>query len=427
MAALRTLLPALALCSLLSSPATAGEALDWPQWRGPSRDGRVAGPAWPDTLAGDAVAPVWRVNLGPGYSGPIVSADAVFVTETKDKAVEVVRALDRRTGRELWSHAWQGAISVPFFAKSRGDWIRATPAYDGVRLYVAGMRDVLVALDARTGQEVWRVDFVQRFKTGVPDFGLVCSPLLDGDFLYLQAANSVVKVRKATGEIVWRGFQGGKGMAAEGAFSSPVLAVISGRRQLVVQGREELAGLDLEDGSVLWRQAVPSFRGMNILTPTVVGDAIFTSSYQNRSWLYRVGKSEAGFGVTEAWNTNAQGYMSSPVVVGGHAYLHQGNGRFTCIDLANGTRTWTSDSFGKYASLVCQGDRILALVDNGTLLLLQADPQAFRLVDQRKVSEEDTWAHLAVSGEDLFVRELKGLAVFRWTSPRPGAVAGSGR
>lgn len=421
----RSLLPALVLGSLVSLPAAAGPAPDWPQWRGPARDGHVAGPAWPATLSGDALAPVWRVKLGPGYSGPIVSADAVFVTETKDKSVEVVRALDRRTGRELWSHSWEGAMSVPFFAKSRGDWIRATPAYDGARLYVAGMRDVLVALDARTGQEVWRVDFVQRFKTGVPDFGLVCSPLPDGDFLYLQAANSVVKLRKDTGETVWRGFQGGKGMAAEGAFSSPVFAVIGGRRQLVVQGREELAGLDPEDGSVLWRQAVPSFRGMNILTPTVVGDTIFTSSYQNRSWLYRVGKSEAGFGVTEAWNNNAQGYMSSPVIVGGHAYLHLGNGRFTCIDLANGTRTWTSDSFGKYASLVCQGDRILALVDNGTLLLLQADPQAFRLIDQRKVSEEDTWAHLAVSGEELFVRELKGMAVFRWSGPRPGAVAGN--
>jgi outer membrane protein assembly factor BamB len=421
----RSLLPVLVLGSVLSLPAAAGPAADWPQWRGPARDGHVEGPAWPASLSGDAQAPVWRVKLGPGYSGPIVSADAVFVTETKDKSVEVVRALDRRTGRELWSHSWQGAISVPFFAKSRGDWIRATPAYDGARLYVAGMRDVLVALDARTGQEVWRVDFVQRFQTGVPDFGLVCSPLPDGDFLYLQAANSVVKLRKDTGETVWRGFQGGKGMASEGAFSSPVFALIGGRRQLVVQGREELAGLDPEDGSVLWRQAVPSFRGMNILTPTVVGDTIFTSSYQNRSWLYRVGKSEAGFGVTEAWNNNAQGYMSSPVVVGGHAYLHLGNGRFTCIDLANGTRTWTSDSFGKYASLVCQGDRILALVDNGTLLLLQADPQAFRLIDQRKVSEEDTWAHLAVSGEELFVRELKGMAVFRWSGPRPGAVAGN--
>ena len=427
MTRLRSLVPALALFSLGLIPVEASPASDWPQWRGPARDGRVAGPTWPGTFSGDALAPVWRVALGPGYSGPIVSAEAVFVTETKDKSVEVVRALDRSTGRELWSHAWQGSLSVPFFAKSRGDWIRATPAFDGARLYVAGMRDVLVALDARTGREVWRVDFVQRFRTGVPDFGLVCSPLLDGDFLYLQAANSVVKLRKETGETVWRGFAGGKGMAAEGAFSSPVLADIGGRRQLVVQGREELAGLDPEDGSVLWRQAVPSFRGMNILTPTVVGDAVFTSSYQNRSWLYRVGKSAGGFAVTEAWSNNAQGYMSSPVVIGGHAYLHLGNGRFTCIDLASGTRTWTSESFGKYASLVCQGDRILALVDNGTLLLLQADPQAFRLVDQRKVSEEDTWAHLAVSGDQLFVRELKGLAVFHWSGPRPGAVAGNPR
>ena len=174
MVVLRFPVPGLALFSLLTLAASGA---DWSQWRGPSRDGRVEGPAWPATLSSDALTPVWRVKLGPGYSGPIVSADAVFVTETQDKSNEVVRALDRRTGRELWSHAWPGSLSVPFFAKSRGDWIRATPAYDGQRLYVAGMRDVLVALDARSGQEVWRVDFVQRFKTGVPDFGLVCSQI----------------------------------------------------------------------------------------------------------------------------------------------------------------------------------------------------------------------------------------------------------
>ncbi|MFM9080280.1 MAG: PQQ-binding-like beta-propeller repeat protein, partial [Opitutaceae bacterium] len=189
--------------ALFFSPAVEASET-WPQWRGPARDGRVAGPAWPRRLGEAEVKPLWRAPLGPGYSGPIVSDQAVFVTETLDKKTEVVRALDRRTGAELWRHSWEGAISVPFYAKSRGDWIRATPAVDGETLFVAGMRDVLVALDGASGRERWRIDFVKAYGTNVPDFGLVCSPLPDGGAVYGQAATSGVRVGEACGRGGWR-------------------------------------------------------------------------------------------------------------------------------------------------------------------------------------------------------------------------------
>ncbi len=405
---------ALACAVLPLLRAQAATAADWTQWRGPERNGQVGGPAWPAKLSDGSLAPLWRTPLGPSYSGPIVTPDRVFVTETRDKSTEVVRALDRQTGRELWQHTWPGAISVPFYAKSRGDWIRATPATNGRLVFVAGMRDVLVALDARTGKEQWSVDFVRRFGTGVPDFGLICSPLLDGDAVYIQAANSVVKLRQDTGEILWRSFEGKPGVMSAGAFSSPVLATLHGRRQLVVQSRELLAGLDPATGKVLWSHPVPSFRGMNILTPTVVGDSVFTSSYQNRSWLYAITPRDDGFTVEERWNNNAQGYMSSPVIIGDHAYLHLGNQRFTCIDLATGTRVWNSDPFGKYVSLVAQGDRILGLDERGLLLLIRADKSGFQLIDQQKVATQETWAHLAVAGDEIYVRELNALTAFRW-------------
>jgi len=343
----------------------------------------------------------------------------VFTTETKNKEIEVVSAFDRRTGETRWSQQWPGALSVPFFAKSNGDWIRSTPAYDGECLYVAGMRDVLVCLVAKTGKERWRVDFVKELKSPLPDFGFVCSPLVDGDAVYVQAGASVAKLNKQTGAIIWRTLANEGGMFGS-AFSSPILADLLGKRQLVVQTRQKLAGVDPDTGDVLWSQVVPSFRGMNILTPMVVGDAVFTSSYQNKSWLYQIAREEDRFTVAEAWNNKAQGYMSTPVVVNGHAYLHLGNGRFVCIDLRDGERKWTSQPFGKYASLVAQGDRILALDEQGTLLLIKANPEKFELVDSRKVSEAETWAHLAISGDELFVRELEALAAYRWhKAPRP--------
>lgn len=199
------------------------------------------------------------------------------------------------------------------------------------------------------------------------------------------------------------------------AFSSPIIASLAGKRQLVVQTRQELAGLDLDSGDILWQQKVPAFRGMNILTPALYGDSLFTSSYQNKSWLFRVESAAGSYRVSEAWNNNAQGYMSTPVIIADHAYLHLQNQRFTCIDLRDGTRKWTSKPFGKYSSLIAQGDRILALDQSGRLLQIKADPNEFQLLGEVLVSEQDTWAHLAICDNELFVRELNGLKVFLWS------------
>lgn len=392
----------------------------WNQWRGPSRDGQIEGPPWPNSLAEKSLHLQWRIELSPSYSGPIVTPTTIFVTATEEKKTEVILALDRETGQQRWRAEWPGAITVPFFAASNGSWIRSTPAFDGENLYVAGMRDVLVALNGATGAELWRIDFVNQFSTPPPSFGFVCSPLIDGDAIFVQAAASVVKLDKRSGKVIWRSLQDDGGMMGS-AFSSPILATLGGVRQLVVQTREKLAGVDPTTGNVLWEQNVPAFRGMNILTPVVAGDAIFTSSYQNKSWLFAITNLEGQFKVREVWNNKAQGYMSTPVVIDGHAYIHLQNQRFACINLATGERTWTSTPQGKYASLIAQRDRILALDQTGKLLLLKADPKAFELLDERKISEQETWAHLAICDDQVFIRELNGLSVFRWKDPKSPA------
>jgi len=388
----------------------------WTQWRGNSRDGLVSQAAeWPDRLSGEALKPAWRVPLGPSYSGPIVSGSLVFTTETKDKKLELVRAIDRRSGELRWERSWEGAMSVPFFAKANGDWIRSTPACDGESLYVAGMRDVLVCLNAETGDIRWQVDFVKELSTPVPEFGFVCSPLVDGEHVYVQAGAAFCKLDKRTGKILWRTLEDGGGMFGS-AFSSPVFAEMAGRRQLLVQTREKLAGVDPDNGNVLWSQVIPAFRGMNILTPTVSGDSVFTSAYQGNSFLFQISGPDGKQVATESWTNRSRAYMSSPVVVNGHVYLHLQNQRFTCIDLASGETRWTTGPFGKYWSLVVNGDRILALDERGELLLIRANPEKFELIDRIKISDQPTWAHLAVCGNELFVRELNAIVAYRWVN-----------
>lgn len=405
----------LILQPLAGSVAVSAEPIaTWPQWRGPRRDGCVAGESrWPDKLAGDSIQQSWRNPMSPSYSGPIVSETMVFVTETVGKKREVVRALDRKTGKQVWEAAWDGALSVPFFAKENGDWIRSTPAYDGESLYVAGIRDFLVCLNAETGAIRWTVNFPKEFKAPVPSFGFVCSPLVDGEFVYVQAGASFVCLDKRTGNVVWRTLTDDGGMWGS-AFSSPTMAELSGRRQLLVQTREKLAGVEPASGDVLWSQEIPAFRGMNILTPTPYENSVFTSAYGGMSHLFTIRASTSEVTHAETWTNKARGYMSSPVVIDDHLYLHLQNQRFTCINLKSGETRWTTTPYGKYWSLVVNGDRILALDERGELLLIRANPEKFELLDTRKVSDDPTWAHLAVCGNEIFIRELNAMTKLEW-------------
>jgi outer membrane protein assembly factor BamB len=388
-------------------------AASWPCWRGPSRDGQSPTNAWP--LDFKSLEKLWSVELGDSYSGPIVADNRVFTTESIDGRDEALTALDVQTGQQLWKRSWPGAMSVPFFAKSNGDWIRSTPATADQRIVVGGMRDVLTCFASDTGDELWRVDFAARYQTELPAFGTVCSPLIDDQDLYIQAGGGVRKLRMADGETVWLALEESGGMSG-GAFSSPVIATLHGQRQLIVQTRSQLAGLDLNSGKVLWSRQVASFRGMNILTPTIWNDCVFTSSYGGKSQLIGFVPGSDSWATELKWEGKAEAYMSSPVIVADHLYLHLRNQRLCCVDLQSGQETWRTTPFGKYWSMLTNANQILALDERGELLLLQANPLEYQLLDRQTLSSEPSWAHVALVGEQLFVRRQRGLDAYRWGS-----------
>lgn len=404
---------------LTSAITLAAEPETWPQWRGPNRDCQLTPTSWPTTLGEESLQQAYRVNLGDSYSGPIVIADRVFVTETVNKN-EVTRALDRATGKEIWKAEWSASMTVPFFAAANGSWIRSTPAFADGRLFVASMEDVLVCLNAVDGNELWRKDFRTEFGTGNQSFGFACSPLVENSHVFVQSAAGLVKMDCATGKTTWRSLNEEGGMMG-GAFSSPVVATVAGKRQLVVQTRQQLAGVDIDSGFVLWSVDVKAFRGMNILTPTVIGDQIYTSSYGGGSSLFEVSQQSGAFSVAEKWTAKAEAYMSSPVVVDGKIYVHLRNQRVTCIDPASGESPWTTKPFGKYWSMVANGSNVLALDERGDLLLLDLNAKEFVRVDSRHLTDSPTWAHLAVVDNEIFVRDLKGLTVYHWSSAQSTA------
>ena len=393
---------------------------NWNQWRGNNRDSVATG-SWPSELNESKLKQIWSKPFGPSYSGPVVLGDMVFTTETRNKQDEVVFALDVKDGTEKWKVEWSGAMSVPFFARKNGSWIRSTPATDGERLFVAGILGRFVCIDIASGKEVWNVDFSQRYGVQHEDFGQVCSPLIiDADeskdnAVYIQCNAGFIKMNRLTGEEIWRSLNDGKGIMSSGAFSSPYVATVAGKKQILVQTRTQLAGVDIESGSVLWQQAVPNFRGMNILTPSVFGDTVFTSSYNHRSFGFDIAKSGDAFSVTEKWTAPSKAYMSSPVIVGENAYVHLQSRRIASINLSTGKTNWVSkERFGEYWSMVANGDQILALDSKGKLCLMKANPNEFELLGEVKLETNDSWAHLAVVGNRVFVRGLKSMTVYEW-------------
>ncbi len=388
------------------------ESPDWNQWRGPNRDAKIDGGTWPDRLQGHLEL-VWQKEHSPSYSGPIVCEGMVFTTETINKATERVTAYDLVTGDQRWQVEWAGAMAVPFFAAANGDWIRSTPVCAEGHLLVLGMRDLLVSLDPTTGKENWRVDFPAVMGTPLPSFGAVCSPLIDQGSVYVQTGGELVKLSLKDGSVIWSALKNVEGMMSSGAFSSPVIAELDGVRQLVVQTREELCGVDLETGNVLWKEAIEAFRGMNILTPLVMGNRIFTSAHSGKAQMFEINQAGGGWQVKELWVQKNQAYMSSPVLVGDDIYLHLKNQRVTSLRTDDGSENWTSSPFGKYWSVVSNGDRLLALDNGGELLLIQASNEKLDIVDRQNVAQ-DAWAHLAVQGPYVIVRDLNALKVFRW-------------
>ena len=401
----------LILVSLATDPT---HGADWNQWRGSLRDGSQTGDSWPTSIGEASLVPKWSSEkLGASYSGPITDGKLIFTTESA-KGKESVLAYGLEDGKLKWKQNWAGEMKVPFFAARNGSWIRSTPAVANDRVFVAGMRDHLLCLDANSGQIQWEIDFPKQFGTPLPDFGFASSPLVDENHVYVQAGASFSKIDQETGTVIWRTLKDRGGMWGS-AFSSPTFGNIAGQDQFLVLTRSDLNGINPEDGKVLWKRPIKAYRGMNILTPMIFKDGIYTSTYRVGSSYIQIAQKNNKWKTEEKWTSKARGYMCSPVLYDGKAYLHLQNQRFACFDLETGGEQWVSSkSFGKYMSLVINGDKILALDQKGILYLIQADPKKLKILSERRLPKGESWAHLGVEGRTLLVRSLNQLHVFDW-------------
>jgi outer membrane protein assembly factor BamB len=407
---MRRVLPVACLILALGGGGFLPAAPDWPQWRGPNRDGVVVGvrgPAkWPKALKEE-----WKVIVGEGVASPVVAGGKAYVF-TREKGHEVVRCIDLKAGKVVWR-------SVPYpapFKPGPGDGFnigpRSTPAVAGGRVFALGISGVLSCLDAGTGKLLWRKDYRPPFhRSGnsplVTD-GLVVAHLGTGANGGLRAFDA------ATGEVKWCFHN------EHPASSSPIVAELAGERQVVTFTARELLGVSLATGRLLWRTPCSHVYFENCVTPVQYRDLIIASGRMGPPLAFRLEKGARGLVAKEAWRAEGHpSYMSSPVLAGdwlvGHA--DQRAAGLFCLDARTGKTLWQSKGrpagAGDYVSILNAGSAWLVLTSRGQLTVVRPSGRAYEPIATYRVSDAHTYAHPVFLGDRLLIKDERTLRCLR--------------
>src|SRR5688572_10805379 len=323
----------LVMCAL----ATAGaSAQDWVQWRGPSRDGVVASgtvpPAWPT-----AVKPVWRVEVGEGYSSPVVAGNRVFVHGRRDPE-ELVTAVDFQTGKVLWQQKYPAPFAKNQYAVRMAKGPNSTPLVTGGHVYTLGVTGVLSAWRVVDGTLAWRKDYSPAVNTSQLFCGTAMSPLLDNGRLIVQVGSDVhggrvIAIDPATGAERWTWQGPGPG------YASPISVTVAGVRQIVTLTNQSIVGLDARTGAALWSAPFADEWHENIVTPVWTGTHLIVSGTRQGTHAYAIARSGETWSATQAWkNVDVAMYMSSPVLADGMLFglSAKRKGQLVALDAKDG-------------------------------------------------------------------------------------------
>ncbi|HEX6975467.1 MAG TPA: PQQ-binding-like beta-propeller repeat protein [Vicinamibacterales bacterium] len=400
----------LSISALVLSTAVLS-AQDWSQWRGPSRTGITTGfvaPAsWPERPK-----QAWKVTAGIGHSSPVVSGTRVFLLSRIGEQ-EAVTAYDLTTGKQIWRQAYDAPYQMNPAATSHGKGPKATPLVHQGRVYTLGISGTLSALDASDGRVVWRKDFKREFKETSPVYGAAMSPVADGANVIAHVGGdsngALTAFDAATGGVKWAWKGDGP------AYASPVIATLGGVRQVVTQTQSRVVGLSAADGALLWEIPFTTDYDQNIITPVIVGnDTVIYGGLSKPAVAVRVWQNAGKWNTAERWrNAEIPMYMSSPIDAGGTLYglTHRNKGQFFAVNTATGKMLWISEGRqGDNAALTSAGNLLIATTTEGELVIARKSPTAFDVVRRYTVAESPVWAHPALAGGGVLIKDAETLA-----------------
>ncbi|MGH9972201.1 MAG: PQQ-binding-like beta-propeller repeat protein [Pyrinomonadaceae bacterium] len=385
-------------------------AQDWTQWRGPGRDGLVpassAPTSWPENLRR-----TWRVEIGEGYSSPVVSRGRVFVHARRDPD-EIVTAIDVSTGRVLWQQTYPASFQKNQYAVNMAKGPNATPLVVGDRLVTLGVTGVVISWDTATGRQLWSKDFSSTVATSKLFCGTAASPLAFGGVVLIQVGSDVhggrmVALDPATGAVRWEWRGPGPG------YASPIMIEVGGRAHIVTLTNSSIVGLDPKSGVELWSVPFLDEWHENIVTPVWTGSYHIVSGTRQGTHAYAFQQAKGKWQVTEVWkNPDVAMYMSSPVYGDGLIYGHSAKrkGQFVALDAKTGVIRWVTEGReGEYASVLLTPLHIIFLTNSADLIVARRSATKFEIQRRYDVADAATWALPVLLGADVLVRDATGL------------------
>jgi len=419
---------ALILGGLSAGMASRCRADEWPQWRGPQRDGVWREDGLIQKFAGAQIALRWKAPVANGYSGPTVAEGRVYVTDrlVEPKQVERVHCFDWESGGKLWTHSYD----CRYEKVSYQDGPRAAVSIDEGRAFALGTMGHLHCLDAATGDVLWARDLNREYRIVMPIWGIAASPLVDGDRVIVQIGGSdgacIVAFDTQSGEEIW------KALDDRASYAAPIIVEEGGQRVLVCWTGDHVAGLVPETGRVLWKHPFqPTRMVIGIATPVYDRQRLFVTSFYDGSLMLRLGMKARSaepmwrrLGPDEKQTDGLHSIISTPLIQGEHVYGVDSYGELRCLDAASGDRIWedrTAVDRNRWANIhmVRNGERIWMFNEQGELIISRLSESGFQEISRAQLiaptpgqlarREGVCWSHPAYAYRHVFARNDKHL------------------
>src|SRR5262245_41656644 len=408
-----TLVVSLGLLGLLG---IAVRADDWPQWRGPNRDGVWAETGILGSFPPDGLKVRWRAKVGPGWSSPVVASGRVYLTDSelhKPKAKERVHCFEEATGKPLWTFAY--AVTYPDWAfPERGP--TATPIVQGGKLYTLGNKGDLHCLNALKGEVLWKRNLEKAYD--VQEFAFNASPLIEGDLLIVcvgsypgTQASSVLALDKDSGKEVWKAPTGGL------TNSSPVVVNAGARRQLIVWAQDGVYSLDPATGKTYWREKMRTAAQDAVTTPVFRKNLLLVSGL-----MLRLDPEKPAASVlwpdTRAVPRRTLSVTSTGLIQGSHVFSAKSSGELACLEAATGKQVWQTDRVtkpggGASIHLTPNGDGDFLHTDQGELIRVQLARKGYHEISRTLLlaptAKEKAWTAPAYANRQVFARNNREL------------------
>lgn len=400
----------------LSLPCVSIQAADWPQWRGPSRDGTVLDAAHPVKALVQDPKVLWEIAAGPGQSSPIIAQNLlVFMDGVNGQ--EVAHCLESATGKELWQVNVGPMVE---FQNAYGEGPRCTPLINEGRVYVQSCGGDFRCLNLADGRQIWAVSFGDQYgatwfgnkspdpgskETASRRHGNNGSAVVDGDRILVPVGSptkgTLVAFDKKTGKELWAAGNDNT------AYSSVVAASLAGVRQAVHFTADALMGVEAETGKVLWREPLKTGAKRHVATPLIDGDTVTVTSTSIGTIRFKISKKDGAFTAERAWeNPQMKVVISSQVQVGKNLFSPGPGNKcdLVCLNAATGEERWKEPGLGDYASITAVNDSLLILDSTGELRLVQASEAGYKELGRAHFVGK-TWSSPAYADGKLFVKD----------------------